>query len=276
MKVQRFAGNFKPIFWSEKVQKELEKALIIANWCNYDFDGEINYKERVKIIGVVRPSVVDYVKGQDLTFEELADNAQYLDIDHADAFGFKVFDFDKAQSNPKYLTAEMSEAAQALAEKEDATIAKEAFEQSLTAMRSSSTDISAETDPFDVIDAGIVKLYKNNVPATTELAADLNPEHIMLLKKKLASLFTDNVDYIKNSAVGKYNNCYLRMTNNLYNNGTDDMELIRTKKAVAVAGQINKIEHTDMENDFGTKIKGLNTYGVKVVRPKELYIVKVH
>ena len=29
MKVQRFAGNFKPTYWSEKVQKELEKLEIL-------------------------------------------------------------------------------------------------------------------------------------------------------------------------------------------------------------------------------------------------------
>lgn len=276
MKIQKFAGNFKPTFWSEKVQTELEKALVVSNWCDYEYDGDIKFRERVKIVGAVRPSVSDYTPGVDLTFEELADNAQYLDINFAKAFAFKVFDFDKAQSNPKYLNVEMSEAAKVLAEQEDKDVAETAALGSLASMRSSSTDISGATDPFAVIDAGIQKLYENNVPANEELAADLNPEHIMLCKKSLAALFTNNVDYIKNSAVGKYNNCYLRMTNNLYNDNTDDYELLRTKKAVAVAGQIDKIEKTSMENDFGTKIKGLNTYGIKVVRPKELYVIKVH
>lgn len=276
MKIQRFAGNFKPTYWSEKVQVEKEKALVISNWCDYEFDGEIQYKERVKIVGAVRPQVADYTPGVDLTFEELADNAQYLDINFAKAFAFKVFDYDKAQSNPKYLNTEMTEAGKALAEQEDKDVAEEAAKNALTNMKSSSIDISAATDPFDSIDDGIQKLYENNVPANEALAADLNPEHIKLCKKKLAQLFTTNVDYIKNSAVGKYNNCYLRMTNNLYNNGTDDHELLRTKKAVAVAGQIDKIEKTGMENDFGVKIKGLNVYGIKVVRPKELYVIKVH
>lgn len=276
MRIQRFAGNFKETYWSEKVQTELEKSLVISNWCNYEFEGEIKFKERVKIVGTTRPTIVDYVPGQDLNIETLADNAQYLDIGYAKAFAFYVDDVDKAQSNPKYINSEMSESAKGLAEQEDSDVAKEAFEGSLTSMRSSSIDISAATDPFDSIDEGIKKLYKNNVPATTELAADLNPDHIILCKKKLAELFTNNVDYIKNSALGKYNNCYLRMTNNLYNNGTDDCELLRTKKAVAVAGQIDKVKKSDKEKGFGAIIKGLNVYGIKVVRPKELYVIKVH
>lgn len=276
LKIQRFAGNFKETFWSEKVQTELEKSLVISNWCNYEFDGEIKYGERVKIVGTTRPTVGDYTPGVDIDIETLADNAQYLDIDYMKYFAFYVDDVDKAQSNPKYLNSEMSESAKALAEQEDSDVAKAAFDGSLTNMRSSSIDISAATDPFDSIDEAIMKLYKNNVPATTELAADLNPEHITLCKKKLAQLFTNNVDYIKNSAVGKYNNCYLRMTNNLYNNGTDDMELVRTKKAVAVAGQIDQVKKADKEKGFGAIVKGLNVYGIKVVRPKELYIIKVH
>ena len=65
-------------------------------------------------------------------------------------------------------------------------------------------------------------------------------------------------------------------SNNIYNNGTDDMELIRTKKAVAVANSIDKVETCRKEKGFANIIKGLNVYGIKVVRPKELYIIKAH
>ena len=163
-----------------------------------------------------------------------------------------------------------------VAEKEDANVAKEAFDGSLTSMRSSSTDISAAQDPLKVIDDGTQKLYENNVPATTPVAADLTPEHIILIKRKMSELFTSNVDYIKNSAVGKYNNTYLRMTNNLYNDGTDSMELLRTKKAVAVVGIIDQVKKAEKEKGFGQIVKGLNVYGIKVVRPKELYVIKAH
>lgn len=276
MNLQRFAGNFKPTFWSKYIQTELAKDLVIANWCDYKFEGEIKHGERVKIVGAVRPTINTYVPGTDITIESLADNAQYLDIDYADYFAFEVDDVDKAQSMEGYLDAQFSEAKKALAEKEDATVAKVAADGALTAMKSSSLDISAQTSPTDSIDAGLVKLYKNNVSTKEVLAADLNPEHITLIRSKLQSLFTDNVEYIKMGAIGKYNNVMLRLSNNLYNDGTDDYELLRTKKAVAVANQIDKVETARKEKGFASIIKGLNVYGAKVVRPKELYVIKAH
>lgn len=276
MKLQRFAGNFKPTYWSKYIQTELAKDLVIANWCDYRFEGEIKQGERVKIVGAVRPTINTYVPGTDITIETLADNAQYLDIDYADYFAFEVDDIEKAQSKPEYLEAQFAEAKKALAEKEDATIAKVAADGALTNMKSSSLDISAQTSPTDSIDDGLVKLYKNNVSTKEVLAADLNPEHITLIRSKLQSLFTDNVEYIKMGAIGKYNNVMLRLSNNLYNDGTDDYELLRTKKAVAVANQIDKVETARKEKGFASIIKGLNVYGAKVVRPKELYVIKVH
>lgn len=276
MNIQRFAGNFKPTFWSKYCQTELAKDLVVANWCDYKFEGEIKYGERVKIVGAVRPTIGTYVPGTDITIEKLADNAQYLDIDYADYFGFEVDDVDKAQSTPGYLDVQFDEAKKALAEAEDAKVAEVAALGALNAMKSSSIDISGATSPLDTIDAGLIKLYKNNVSTKEELAADLNAEHITLIRSKLQNLFTDNVEYIKKGAIGKYNNVLLRLSNNLYNDNTDDYELIRTKKAVAVANQIDKVETCRKEKGFASIIKGLNVYGVKVVRPKELYVIKVH
>lgn len=276
MNLQKFAGNFKPTFWSKYIQTELAKDLVVANWCDYKFEGEIKHGERVKIVGAVRPTINTYVPGTDITIETLADNAQYLDIDYADYFAFEVDDVDKAQSMPGYLDAQFAEAKKALAEKEDATVAKVAADGALTNMKSSSLDISAQTSPLTSIDDGLVKLYKNNVSTKEVLAADLNPEHITLIRSKLQSLFTDNVEYIKMGAIGKYNNVMLRLSNNLYNDNTDDYELLRTKKAVAVANQIDKVETARKEKGFASIIKGLNVYGAKVVRPKELYVIKVH
>lgn len=276
MRIQRFAGNFKPEFWSKYIQTELAKDLVIANWCDYKFDKEFKQGDRLVIPGAVRPTIGTYVPGNDITIEKLADNAQYLDIDYADYFAFEVDDIDKAQSVQGYLDTQFNEAKKALAEHEDATIAEVAAKGANSDMISSSIDISAATSPLASIDDGLLELYKNNVSTKEELAADLNPEHITLIRSKLASLFTENVEYIKKGAVGKYNNTLLRMSNNLYNDNTDDYELLRTRKAVACANSIDKLETCRKEKGFASIVKGLNVYGAKVVRPKELYVIKVH
>lgn len=273
--IQKFAGNFKPTFWSKYCQTELAKDLIVANWCDYKFEDEFHYGDRIEIPGAVRPSVGKYVPGKDIDIEKLGDNVQYMDIDYADYFAFEVDDVDKAQSKPGYLDTQFDESKKSLAEAEDATVAEVAAKGALKGMTSTSTAITEE-NCLTVIDDALVKLYKNNVTTKEELAADLTPEHIVKCRNKLASLFTENVEYIKKGAVGKYNQTLLRLSNNLYNDGTDSHELIRTKKAVAVANQIDKIETCRKEKGFASIIKGLNVYGIKVVRPKELYVIKAH
>lgn len=272
--IQKFAANFKPTFWSKYCQTELAKDLIIANWCDYKFEGEIQHGKRLEIVGAVRPTVKTYTEGVDIEIETLGDTIQHLDIEYADYFAFYVDDVEKAQSTPGYLDTQFNESKKALAEKEDATVGKVAATGASSDMIIEGGAITSD-NCLTVIDEALVKLYKNNVSTKEELAADLTPEHIVACRNKLASLFSENVEYIKRGAVGKYNQTYLRLTNNLYNDETNIHELVRTKKAVAVANQIDKLETCRKEKGFGSIVKGLNVYGVKVVRPKELAVIKV-
>ena len=268
-------SNFKPMFWSKYCQTELKKDLVLANWCDYQFEGELKHGERLKIVGAVRPTIQKYVPGKDLVVERLGDNSQYLDITEADAFMFEVDDIDKAQSMPGYLETQFDESKIALAEKADAFVGALAAKAD-KAMMSASTALVTLQSALAPINEAHIKLYGNNVSAKTELAAELCPAHIVALRTELASLFTDNVEFVKRGAVGKYANTYLRMSNNLFNDGTDTYEMVRTKKAIAFAGQISKVATTDKEKGFADIIKGLHVYGAKIVRPKELYVIKVH
>ncbi|MGN0733689.1 MAG: hypothetical protein ACI4LC_05905 [Emergencia sp.] len=269
------ATNFKPMFWSKYCQTQLKMDLILANWCDYQFEGELKLGSRLKIVGAVRPTIQKYIPGKDLEIESLGDNSQYLDITESDAFAFEVDDVDKAQSIKGYLETQFNEAKAALAEKADAfvgTLAKDCNAD----MKAASTDLSSVTSFLTSINNAHIKLYKNNVSQNTELAAELTPEHIVGLRTELAELFSENVEYIKRGAVGKYANTYLRMSNNLYNDGVDTYEMVRTKKAIAFAGQIDKLETARKEKGFADIIKGLHVYGAKLVRPEELYVIPVH
>ena len=50
--------------------------------------------------------------------------------------------------------------------------------------------------------------------------------------------------------------------------------MLRTKKALAVANAIDKVERARKEKGFADIVKGLHVYGAKLVRPKELYVIK--
>lgn len=268
-------SNFKPMYWSKYCQTELRKDLVLSTWTDHQYEGELKSGARLKIVGAVRPIVQKYVPGKDLNIESLGDNSQYLDITESDAFAFEVDDIDRAQSQAGYLETQFDEAKAALAESADAFVGKLAAKANKD-MMSESTALATLESALEPINAAHVKLYRNNVSDKVELAADLTPAHIVALRTELASLFTENVEYIKRGAVGKYANTYLRMSNNLYNDGTDTYEMVRTKKAIAFAGQIDKIENARKEKGFADIIKGLHVYGAKIVRPKELYVIKVH
>ena len=212
------AENFKPVFWSKYCQTELHKALILGNWCDYQFEGELKLGKRITIVGAVRPTIQKYVPGKDLNIENLGDNSMYFDITESDAFAFEVDDIDKAQSKPGYLETQFDEAKEALAESADAFVGKQAMNANKD-MMSASTDLSALTSYLESIDEAHIKLYGNNVPQTAELAADLTPEHIVGIRRELAELFTSNDEFVKRGALGKYANTYLRMSNNLYSDG---------------------------------------------------------
>lgn len=267
--------NFKPMYWSKYCQTELKKDLVLANWCDYKFDSEAKQNARLKIVGAVRPTIQKYVKGKDLVPEDLGDNSQYLDITEADAFSFTVEDIDRAQSEEGYLETEFDEAKTALAEVADAFVGTLAKKANSDMVSDEVTIANIKSDPLSSIDDAHVKLYENNVSNKTELAADLTPKHIVELKKKLSSLFTDNNEYIKRGAVGKYNNTFLRMSNNLYDDGTYILEMVRTKKAIAFANNFDKLETKRHPFRFCDIVSGLHVYGGKVVRPKELAIIKL-
>lgn len=268
------ADNFKPMYWSKKIETDLKTDMVMCNWCDYSYDGEIKYGNRLKIIGAVKPTIVDYAKGTPLTPENLGDNSQYLDIDRAKAFCYGLDDVDKAQSMPEFHNAELDQAKEALAEEAETFVGTLAT-KALTSMKSASTEIT-KANALEVIGDALIKLYKNKVTAKTPLAADLNAKHIMRAKEAMNSLFTENVDYVKNGAVGKYGNVYLRLATCLYNDGTDDYEMIRTKRAIAFANAIDKVTKSDNTYGFGVIVKGLHVYGAKLIRPKELAVILAH
>lgn len=97
-----------------------------------------------------------------------------------------------------------------------------------------------------------------------------------LFKDKLTELYTNNEELIKKGIVGMYNNAMVKLSNNLPKEGSDACMVIRTKDAVAFAHGIEKVEPYRPEKQFGDAVKVLDTYGAKVVRPKEIYVIRAH
>jgi hypothetical protein len=96
-----------------------------------------------------------------------------------------------------------------------------------------------------------------------------------VFKNCLITLSTDNPEYIKKGKVGVYDDFDVIMSNNMAKDGSHVYCDIRGKKAIAFAGQINKVEALRAEKRFKDIIRGLDTFGAKVIDEARIQVVKV-
>jgi hypothetical protein len=169
------------------------------------------------------------------------------------------------------MQAYMQESTAALAEARDAyigTIATQATQASTSAAITTASGAKA------AVDLAFTTLWNNGVKITDDVVITITPWFYTLFKGALTESLTDNVNLIKKGLVGTYNGAAVKMSNNLYNDATDDYMMIRTKNAIAFASGIEKTEAYRPDKQFSDAIKILDTYGAKLVRPEELYVIK--
>lgn len=276
-------GNFKRTVYSTKIQTQLEEMTSLKNHCDFMFEGEIKYGERLKVLGVVRPPIRDYVPGTDLNLDVGQDNSQFMDINQAKYFNVLVDDVEKAQSVKGKLETLSKEAVAGLSDAGDTYVGTIVKENIATLHKSSSTDISGVTDGgVALIESGFKKLYENNCKTSDEFYLEITPEWYTILRPEIISLDTNNSGLIRKGFVGNYGNALVSMENLLptYNDGTRDTKLcmLRTSKAIAFAASIepDSIEAYRPEKGFGDAIKGLYVYGAKIVRPEQLFVFPIY
>jgi len=165
-----------------------------------------------------------------------------------------------------------SEATKGLAEEADKYIAT----LSASATYKSSSYTIAKATIVEEIEKGFKVLYENNCKVSDSFYLEVSPKFFTYLRPAMTELSTNNPDLIKKGAVGKYGNAEVYIENNLYNDNTDDWCLLRTSKAIAFAGQINKVEAFRPDDAFSDAVKGLYVFGAKIVRPEQLYAIKAH
>ena len=265
-------SNFKPTIWSKHIQHELHKTLVFKADCDYKYQGEVGKGKKVKILGVGKPTVGDYTGEKIGAPETVADSSVYLEITEAKFFNFQVDDVDKAQATEGLMAALMEEATNAMAEQEDAFCAKD---MALNCSASSaSAKIDTKTKAKEAVDKAFTILWGKGVKFNDKVTMYITPWFYNLFKDYLIETKTDNDQLIAKGIIGTYNNAKVKMTNNVYNDGTDDYMIIKTSKAYAFATGIQDTEAYRPEELFSDAVKGLCTYGGKMVRPKEAYCIK--
>ena len=253
--------NFIQQIWSKKIQDDLELKCKLVDNCLREYEGDCQYAQSVKILGVGEPTIGDYT-GADITIEEMTDKGQILTIDQAKYFAFYVDDVDKAQSVPGLPEKYQEKAVHGLAVARDTYVA--------TLIQGATNKTTVETMDAEgfkaAVDAAIVALRNRNFDE--EGVIEITPAAYNLFKNHLITLSTNNPEYIKKGIVGMYDNMEVVMSNNLKTPGC-----VRGKKAIAFVGQINKVEALRAEKKFCDIIRGLDTFGAKVIDENRIQVL---
>ena len=254
--------NFIQTIWSKKIQDDLELKCKLVDNCLRDYEGDCKYAQSVKILGVGEPTIGDYDNTKDITIEDMTDKGQILTIDQAKYFAFYVDDVDKAQSVPGLPEKYQAKAVHGLA------VARDTYVAELIAAATNKTTIEAMTEEGakKAVDAGIVAMRERNFDE--EGVIEMTPAFYNVFKNHLITLSTNNPELIKKGVVGMYDNFECIMSNNL-KTPCD----IRGKKAIAFAGQINEVEALRAEKRFKDIIRGLDTFGAKVIDENRIQVL---
>lgn len=271
--------NFIQTIWSKKIQDDLELKCKLVDNCLRDYEGDCKYAQSVKILGVGEPTIGAYSSGTDITIEEMSDRGQTLTIDQANYFAFYVDDINQAQSVPGLREKYQEKAVHGLA------VARDTYVAGLikgVATASGATNFTTATNLTQdavkaAIDSAIVALRERNFDE--EGVIEITPAVYNLFKNELITLSTNNPEYIKKGIVGRYDDFDVIMSNNMAKDTSGTTKYaycdIRGKKAIAFAGQINEVEALRAEKRFKDIVRGLDTFGAKVIDKARIQVVKI-
>lgn len=286
MAVANTVTQFQQTIWSKSILRSLEKITSLRNHCNFQYEKDSENAKEVKILSVNRPTIRTYVPGTALVRESAADSSQLLRLDQYRYFNFEVEDIVKAQSVPGLMEALTDEAGKGLALEGDmyvAEVVKDAVANGVVVDEANQTKEQIATsesitlttsNAMASVEDGFAALYSNDCKVSDTFYLELAPKVFTTYRQQLTELSTNNPEILKKGAVGKINNAFVCIENCLPNDGTDNFNILRTDKAIAFAEQIEKVEKYRPEDAFTDAVKGLYVFGAKIVRPKEIYVMK--
>ena len=263
-------NNFIQTIWSKKIQDDLELKCKLVDNCLRTYEGDIEHARSVKILGVGEPTISAYNGSTPLNYEQMSDKGQTLTIDQQYSFSFLVDDVNQAQSVPGLMEEYQRKAVHGLAVKRDSYIASLIKAEETNVTTAEGKDKEAVKN---AIDEAIVALRERNFDEDGVI--EITPAVYNVFKNELITLSTDNPEYIKKGKVGVYDGFDVIMSNNMAKDTTHAYCCVRGKKAIAFAGQINKVEAMRSEDYFADLVRGLDTFGAKTIDSARLQVVKV-
>ena len=182
---------------------------------------------------------------------------------------FYVDDVNKAQSVPGLKEEYQRKAVHGLAVKRDSYVANLIKGAENTTVATNLTQEAVK----QAIDDSIVALRERHFDE--EGVIEMSPAVYNVFKNCLITLSTNNPELIKKGVVGRYDDFDVIMSSNMAKDEEYVYCCVRGKKAIAFAGQINQVEALRSEKRFKDIIRGLDTFGAKIIDEDRIQTIKV-
>lgn len=282
------SGTFIPQIWSQKLLTKFYMNTVYSEIANTDYEGEIkNHGDEVVIRTTPDITINDYVKGQDLNYENPTSPNVSLLIDQGHYFAFKLFDVDRVQSDLALMDKWASDGAEQMKIKVDNNILGSIFANAAAANAgatagaiSGDINLGNSTTPLALTKSNIVDAIVDYGTILDEQNRPDSDRFVVLPAKacariktselKDASLTGDGKSTLRNGKVGMIDRFTIYSSNNMnVTSGKYDV-VFGHKSALTFAGQINSMETLKNPNDFGDLARSLFIYGFDVIDPASL------
>ncbi len=229
--------------------------------------------DRVKILTPGEVSLFEYTRNTDMSDPEIIDDAaQYLDITESQAFQYYLDDVDKKQMDKAsaFEKSTMRNAAYKISDYADSFVYK-LYSDMVQDVTFASSFTSANC--LTLLAAADKAMRLANVPESETKYLEISPD--VYAKFVLADIAkdTDNSKVLKTGLVKTMWGLDIYVSNNIVTDGptvgSTSYCIVRTKKAIAYAEQINQSESLRHPKRFGDIHRGLFLCGAKLIVPKE-------
>ena len=302
--------TFIPTIWNEALNRELKPKYKLAQHTNREYEGDVKQAgDSVRILNVGRPTIYSTTTDSKETFHtnisgpEMIDNSSItLQVKQIRYFNYYVGDIDKWQmlNDGKVMAAYRAETTDALANEVDVYLGQTIFVGAdvpvitnafshatygyikVTAGDSGAASAGNAQNVLELLDEVVLKARQNNIPDSTPLYVDCTPKFFGLVRRALAKFLTDNVKTVEGREYVEYNNLRISWSNNVKTvaevtdaNAYYEYVTVRTDRAVAYVHPLTHSEPYRPEDGFSDAIKGYIVFDAMVVRPKEIFSIKV-
>lgn len=273
--------KFKANVWAQSIEEEQERSLVFVKDCNREYEGVVKkLGDSVTIKGAGKVTMASADDGQSPNFsttvapEDVEGTNTIMTIKHWTAFNFKVDDIDASQGAGGAVSIYTKQASHNIANEQDKLVASLAADPLAVYDNTSAVKIDA-TNVLETIDAGLQKLWENDVKPNDYVSLTVSPRFYMILKQKYQALDTNNSEMLKRGAVAMYGNVDIKLSNNVYttNSGAQDKLMLRTKRAIAFANPLTKVEPYRPDAYMSDAVRGISLYDAKIIRPEQMIIL---